>query len=74
MAEGIMGNNKDGYKMLLDKITEIRVMMIQKKPKQEVLKKYIEYLEEYDKADKTIWDKIEHQDFYYQYQRYMERK
>jgi len=59
--------------MTLEKMINCKVAMLKNKPKHEVQGLYLEYLHEYDNKEKTVRDKIEHREFFYQYLRYMER-
>lgn len=57
----------------LESMVNVRLAMIQKKPKSYVLDKYLTYLHEYDNMEnKGIREKIEHRDLFHRYLRYME--
>lgn len=58
----------------LESLINLRLAMIHKAPIQEIEKKYLEYLNEYDNLEnKGIKEKLEHRELFYSYMRYMNR-
>jgi hypothetical protein len=56
----------------LEKLVNVKIAMLKKKPKAEVKKKYTEYMIEYNKKCRNIIDKAEQKEVYHQYLEYMD--
>lgn len=56
---------------MLEQLINLKLAIRQKKEKHIVKQKFLEYLNEYDNADRTISDKIRHREIFYIYCKYM---
>jgi len=56
---------------MLEELFELRLAMRDKKPKEEVIKKYNIYLKSYEESKKDIKDKIDFRDFTEKYREYI---
>lgn len=59
--------------MILEKLINVKIAMLKNKTKHEVRDKYLEYVNEYDKGCRSLRDKIEKRELFYDYMRYMEK-
>jgi hypothetical protein len=56
---------------MLEELFELRLAMRDKKPKEEVIKKYNLYLKSYEDSEKDLRDKIDFRDFTEKYKEYI---
>ena len=56
---------------MLEQLINLKIAIRQKKEKHIVKQKFLEYVNEYDNAERNIGDKIRHREIFYTYCQYM---